>query len=264
LIKLIVLKGLFDYQAMIVALQIGKKNSEGLPGKNIRPLLGRPLMEYPLIAADACEDIEKIYISTDSSQMADIASKYSAEWIKRPDELSKSETLTEDVLVHAYDIITKNESSSIEFLVILLCNCPNIKVGFLSEAISILRNDNTLDSVFSVSEYNMFSPMRARKLGKENIIEPYVDLDQFNSLSSIRDEQETCYYADLGVQVVRPRCILEIEKGMPPIKWMGKKSYGLVSDFGFDLDAKWQVPVLEYWLKENSFTLSSTPFDRSS
>ena len=96
----------------------------------------------------------------------------------------------------------------------------------------------------------MFSPMRTKKLNKNNLIQSYIDLDQFKSLSSIRDEQETCYYADLSIQVLRTRCIDNISNGMPPIKWMGVKSYGLVTDGFFDIDAEWQFSVVENWLKQ--------------
>ena len=247
---------------MIVALQIGKGNSQGLPGKNIKPILGRPLMEYPLMAAKNCDSIDKIFISTDSDDIGKIASKYDATRIYRPEDLSKSETLTEDVLIHALEVIRNKHGINPEIIVLLFCNVATTTTSYLDQSIEILRNDSTLDSVFSVREYNMFSPIRARKLNKDGLIESYVDLSQFENISSIRDDQETCYYLELGIQVLRPNCIDNIWDGMPPAGWLGNKSYGLVTDGNFDVDAEWQFPVVESWLRNKGFTDSSTPYDQ--
>ena len=247
---------------MIIALQIGKGNSQGLPGKNVKPVLGRPLMEYPLMAAENCDLIEKIFISTDSNEIGEIASKYNATRIYRPENLSKSETLTEDVLVHALDVIRNDHKINPEIIVLLFCNVATTTSRNIEKAIKILENDPTLDSVFSVKEYNMFSPIRARSLNDEGLIESYVDLDQFESVSSIRDDQKTCYYLELGIQVFRPKCIDNIWDGMPPAGWLGNKSYGLITDGNFDVDAKWQFPVVESWLKEKGFTDSTTPYTK--
>jgi len=235
---------------MIVALQIGKGKSQGVPGKNKKIILGRPLMEYPLIAASKCKKIDKIFISTDSDELEKIASPYNVERIYRPSNLSKSETLTEDVLIHAIECMRNDYNINPEIIVLLFCNVATTTTDNLISAIDIIEKDTSIDSVFSVTEFNMFSPMRAKKLNKDNFIQSYIDLDQFKSLSSIRDEQETCYYADLSIQILRPRCIDNISNGMPPIKWMGTKSYGLVTDGFFDIDAEWQFSVVENWLKQ--------------
>ena len=58
---------------MVVALMIGREGSVGFPDKNIYPVLGRPLMAYPLLAAKASRLVEKIYVSTDSEKIKNIA-----------------------------------------------------------------------------------------------------------------------------------------------------------------------------------------------
>ena len=78
----------------VVALLIGKRESKGFPGKNILPILGRPLCEYPLIAATKSEYISKVYVSTDCPEIASTAAKYSAILIERPPEILDPETLT--------------------------------------------------------------------------------------------------------------------------------------------------------------------------
>ena len=249
---------------MIVALQIGKGTSIGVPGKNLRLTMGRPIMEYPLMAASKCDLIDRIFVSTDSKEIADIGGKYGATQIDRPPELAKPDTLTESVLQHALSVIRQEIGEEPELIAVMFCNVATTTPESLRQAINILRADKQmeLDSVFSVAEFNMFAPMRARKLNPSGIIEPYVDLSLFSGgISSIRDQNETCYFADFGVQVVRPRCIDNIWAGMPPVRWMGHKSHGLVTDYGFDIDKVWQFPAIEYWLSIHGFSETSTPYD---
>jgi CMP-2-keto-3-deoxyoctulosonic acid synthetase len=51
---------------MIVAILIGREGSTGFPGKNVMDVLGKPLVAWPLEAAKAVSEIERIYVSTDS------------------------------------------------------------------------------------------------------------------------------------------------------------------------------------------------------
>jgi CMP-N-acetylneuraminic acid synthetase len=245
---------------MIVGLQIGKDKSMGCPGKNYMQLLGRQLNEYSLMAAKNCAQIEKLYISTDSPLIKATAPQYGATVIDRPAELATPESLTEDVLTHAYDFITEDLGERPEMVVLLFANTPMTDRDKLSEAIEVLKDNSDLDSCFSVVKYNMFSPTRARKL-QDSIIEPFVDLNVFGEVSSIRDSQGDVYFADLSIQVLRARCFEEMDTGNLPFKWMGKKSHGIEVDFGFDIDAPWQVAVAEFWLKEHGFTSTETPYD---
>ena len=131
---------------MIVGLQIGKEKSVGRPGKNYMKLLGRQMNEYSLMAAHYCKYIDNIYISTDSPSIKASASKFNAYIIDRPKELATPESLTEDVLMHAYDFILDHLGQEPEMVVLLFANTPTIDMVKLSEGIETMRNDSTLDS----------------------------------------------------------------------------------------------------------------------
>ena len=82
---------------------------------------------------------------------------------------------------------------------------------------------------------------------------PFVPFKSFGNplkLNCDRDSQGNVYYADMSVSVVRPKCLENIDNGLLPQKWMGKKIAPIKSDAGFDLDFEWQVPQLKYWLKK--------------
>ena len=82
---------------MIVAILIGRGGSVGLPNKNVYPLLNRPLMSYPLLAAQNSKFVDDVYVSSDSKEIMDIAKKFGAKTINRPSELATSESTVEDV-----------------------------------------------------------------------------------------------------------------------------------------------------------------------
>lgn len=247
---------------MNVVLLIGKHKSGGVPGKNYMEILGRPLSEYPMMAAFNSSIVHKIFVSTDSPIIKNIAVKYNAEIIDRPEELAKSETPTESVFEHAYTFI-KEKVPTVKYIFLMFANSPDILPIYWERAVEMLDKDASLDSVISVSKYNMFSPMRARKLNQDGTTEAMLDLESMGIINTFdRDAMGDCYFADFGVQVVRAECIQDTSNGSLPFKWLGKRQGTICKDFGFDIDAPWQVPVIEYWLKEHGFTENKTPYDK--
>ncbi len=247
---------------MIAGLLIGKDKSVGMPGKNVRTLLGRPMAEYGFIAGRAA-GVDAFYTSTDSPGIAEIGARYGAEHIQRPPELATPDSLTEDVLTHAFGEMEKRAGQEIDIVVLLFANAPAINVNLIKEGLQVLQEMPEFDSAFSAVQYNMFSPARARKVTAERSIESFVDLDLLDNVSSIRDSQGDCYFCDLSVQVMRRRCFTHMDEGMQPFQWMGRKSYALMNDFGFDADTEWQVLVLEHWLREHGFTETTIPYELS-
>lgn len=239
---------------MIVALLIGREGSIGFPGKNLYPVSGRPLMEYPLLAAKKAHFIDKIYISTDSEKIKETGLKNGVFIIDRPDHLCTKEALGEDAFIHGYHYIEDELKKEIELMVLLFCNAPTVTSELIDEGIQVLKKHPEYDSAVSVSKYNMWSPLRARKIGEDGLLHPFVPMEVFgdpNTLSCDRDSQGDVWFADMGVSIIRPRCIENIKEGLLPQRWMGKKIYPLKQWGGCDVDYEWQIPMVEYWLKKN-------------
>ena len=245
---------------MNIALIIGKKTSIGVPGKNLREIVGRPAAEYAFIAAKY-SGVDMMYVSTDSDEIADIGKKYGAKHIARPPELATPDALTEDALLHAYRFIKNDiDGKSILTVSLLFCNNPAINVKLLKEAIDFTSNTDDYDSCFSVVKYDMFSPARARKITVDGEMKPFVDLRYIDNVSSIRDSQGSCYFCDLSIQVMKPVCFEEMNDGQLPFKWQGKRSKAIEADFGFDIDTEWQYVVIEYWLRKYGYTEENIPW----
>jgi N-acylneuraminate cytidylyltransferase len=245
---------------MNIALIIGKKTSTGVPGKNVREIVGRPAAEYAFIAAKYA-GVDRIYVSTDSYEIAEIGQPYGAIYIKRPPELATPDALTEDALLHAYEFIKSDLTGEvISTISPLFCNNPAINVDLLKEAIQFTKSTREFDSCFSVARYDMFSPARARRITSEGEMTPFVDLEHIENVSSIRSSQGSVYFCDLSIQVMKPVCFEDMENGQLPFKWQGKRSKAIETDFGFDIDTEWQYVVIEYWLRKHGFTETVIPW----
>lgn len=238
---------------MIIAILIGRKGSRGFKGKNITKILGKYSCEYPLIAAKKSKFIKKIFISTDCPKIMKIGKKYDVEFINRPKKLANSKSLGEDVFKFTFEQI-KKKYKNISLVVLLMANAPAVNSSMIDKGIAILKRNKEFDSAVSTSIYNMWSPLRARKLTKNGNLVPFVKFEYFGDpkkLNCDRDSQGNVYFADMSVSVVRPYCLENMKNGLLPQKWMGKKIAPIKSWGAGDIDYEWQIPQIEYWLKKN-------------
>ena len=244
---------------MICALMMGRAGSIGFPQKNTIKILGRRLFEYPLLACKNSKYVNKIFVSTDCPIITRVSKKYGAIHIKRPKKLANNKALGEHVYEHGYFEIKKIlnlDVKHIEFMILLMANAPTITGKLIDKGINILRRNKNLDSAVTTSIYNMWSPLRARKINNRNLLKPFVPFETFGNpktLNCDRDSQGDVYYADMSVSIVRPKCLENLKEGLLPQKWMGKKITSISSWGGCDVDYEWQLSMVEFWLKKNGY-----------
>ena len=254
---------------MIIALVMGRKGSTGLPGKNVMPVLGRPLAEYCFLAAKHSKAVGKTYLSTDDERLMDIARRHGAEVIVRPPELCTTEALGEHVYAHAHETVKQKlaaKGQAIELIVLLMCNAATIDPATIDQGVAVLRENPHIDSAVTVSRYNMWSPLRARREDENGLLQPFVPFETFGdpaTLNCDRDSQGDVWFADMGVSVIRPHCLDRLEEGLLPQKWMGRNIHPLKQWGGCDIDYLWQVPGVEFWLREHGFTETKTPYQNN-
>ena len=238
---------------MVSALLIGRKGSVGFPGKNTYPISGKPLAFYPMDAALKAASVDKVFMSTDCPKLTALANKHHVELIKRPKFLATKKALGESVFVHGHQMIAKKCGPQ-ELIILLHCNSATVSAEAIDEGVHVLRQQPAYDSAVSVSRYNMWSPLRARRIGSDGLLHPFVPFEVFGNpktLNCDRDSQGDVYFADMGLSIVRPRCLEHIEKGLLPQKWMGQKIYPLIQEAGCDVDYEFQIAQTEYWVKKN-------------
>ena len=86
----------------MLAIIPARGGSRGLPGKNIRPLVGLPLIVHSLRLAALCLEIDRCIVTTDSDEIAAVAKAYGGDVpFMRPAELARDDTPMMPVLRHA-------------------------------------------------------------------------------------------------------------------------------------------------------------------
>lgn len=136
----------------MIAIIPARGGSKGLPGKNIKPLLGKPLIAWTIDEAKKSKYIDRIIVSTDDQHIADIAMKYGAEIpFLRPDELSSDTALAVDNYIYTIDRISKEEGVNIDEFVVLQPTSPLRTCEDIDGAIELFWQ-NAADSVISYTK----------------------------------------------------------------------------------------------------------------
>jgi CMP-N-acetylneuraminic acid synthetase len=152
-----------------VAVVPARGGSKGLPGKNLRPLVGLPLIEHSLRLAALCTGIARTVVSTDSESIAGVARAAGAEVLERPTELAQDETPMLPVLLHVLEQLDA-AGDSYEFLLLLDPTSPGRLPGDVARAHELLTARPDVDGVVSVSEPN-FNPIWHAVVERNGLIE---------------------------------------------------------------------------------------------
>ena len=133
-----------------IAIIPARGGSKGLPGKNVLPLEGKPLIAHTIEAARATHSIQRIVVSTESPEIAQIARQYGAEVpFLRPPELAFDETPTLPVIQHALAQLKATEGCEPEIIVLLQPTSPLRRTDDIEGAV-ILLEETQADSVVSL------------------------------------------------------------------------------------------------------------------
>jgi CMP-N-acetylneuraminic acid synthetase len=120
----------------ITAFIFARGGSKGLPGKNIKPLLGKPLIAWSIEQALTVPGIDRVIVSTDAQEIADIAGEYGAQTpFLRPPELAKDETPEWMVWRHALGFLRETEGRYPDYIVSVPVTSPLRLPGDIAAAI---------------------------------------------------------------------------------------------------------------------------------
>ncbi len=159
----------------ILAIIPARGGSRGLPGKNVRPLGGLPLIAHSLKCAAMCREIDRVVVSTDSDEIANVARAHGADVpFMRPAELAGDETPMAPVLAHAVLEIEKAEGRRYETVILLDPTSPGRLPSDVTEALRMLAADATAHGVIAVSRPT-FNPFWVGVVEKDGAMVPAFD-----------------------------------------------------------------------------------------
>lgn len=120
--------------------------SKRIPNKNIKDLNGKPLISYSVEAS--LELTDDVYVSTDSIDIADIASSLGAKVINRPSEISGDTSKTEEAIFHFLESVSGVDEFACVQATTPMINPSHLKLGF-----DLLSNYDSVISVIEMTEY---------------------------------------------------------------------------------------------------------------
>ena len=160
----------------ILAIIPARGGSKGLPGKNLRPLAGHPLIAYSIAAGLQAKHVNRVICSTDSGEIAEVARQYGAEIpFMRPPELAQDDSPDIDAFQHVLHELKTREDYRPDIIVQLRPTSPVRQPGQVDTGIEILLNNPDTDSVRAVAP----SPATPYKMWRieSDILTPLLTID---------------------------------------------------------------------------------------
>lgn len=218
----------------ILALIPARGGSKRLPGKNIRMLGGKPLINWTIEVAKGIPAICEILVSTDDSEIASIAKAAGATvpWL-RPKILSNDEATSVDVALHALDWY-EAENGKIDGLLLLQPTSPFRKKSSILQGLQLFE-DNNRSPVIGVSPVESSPFWTFKKEGKY-----IVPLLQNHSFGIRKQELPETFISNGSFYLVAPECLRRNrsfgeDKAVPLLNTNKKETIDIDTSWDFQL-----------------------------
>ena len=139
----------------VLAIIPARGGSKGVPRKNLRLLLGKPLIAHTIEQSLQAKSVKRTVVSTEDAEIAATARQYGAEVILRPDDLATDSATSESALSHVLDYLLRNEAYEPDIIVFLQCTSPIRKPSDIDDAMSLFVREKG-DSLVSVTPWHGF------------------------------------------------------------------------------------------------------------
>ena len=238
---------------MTVLCVIGARGgSEGLPGKNLRLFLGKPLIAWSIEQARAAGGIDRMVVSTDSSAIAEAARAAGAEVpFMRPAELAGPEVGKFQVWKHALAACEAHYGETYELFVDLDCSNPLREPADISAVIAQFRagRPRGVDAVFSICE--------ARKNPYFNLVEPDAEgalrmSKSFGETVVTRQAAPPVYEHVASIYALDPAYLRRAGHLLDG----HAEGYDIGVEKSFDIDSELDWEIVRYLMKARSGTQS--------
>lgn len=228
-----------------VAIVTARAGSKSIINKNVMLCDGRPIIHYPILAAQGASRISEVFVSTDGELIADASREVGATIIPRPDELGGDSINHGLVIRHAVEWVNERYPD-LENVVLLLGNTVTIDSALIDRALEILERKTDIDSVMTVWEAADDHPFRALEI-KDGLVRPF---GGERKVSTERQSYPKAYYYDQGIWAFRKHTVNE-DTGPNPWWWMGKRVHPMVRTWvtGRDVHTHFDNGIQEWWLR---------------
>ncbi len=191
----------------ILGLIPARGGSKGIPQKNRKELVGKPLIVYSIESALKSQMIDHLMVSTDDEMIRDISEKAGAIVpFLRPAELASDQSPTIDTVIHTLHFY-ENKSIHFDAVCLLQPTCPFRTSQEIDEAIQIFKKEDA-DCLISVKEVpHTYNPHWTFEIKKDS---PYLNIATGEKeIISRRQELPKAYYRDGSIYLTKTKVILQ-------------------------------------------------------
>jgi CMP-N,N'-diacetyllegionaminic acid synthase len=230
----------------VIGIIPARGGSKGVPGKNIREFGGFPMIAYSVIASKLSKNIERTIVSTDSEEIADIASNYGAEVpFLRPAELAGDDSKDIDFFKHAINWFKDNEGYIPEYWAQLRPTTPLREPELIEDSITLIQNHPDATSLVSIHE---FPENPGKMFGmQDGYLHGLCPLDPRPEYFTLpRQEFAPAYFGNGYVDIVKSKTILELGS------CYGPRILGFEAPDTGEIDVEDDFKKLEFYLSTSS------------
>lgn len=183
----------------IISIIPARGGSKGVPRKNIKKLLGKPLIAWTIEEAKSSKYIDRVVVSTDDEEIAEKSKKYGAEVpFLRPEELATDDAKTIDVILHALNWL-KTREDYYDFLVLLEPTSPLRDVEDIDKCIEILIDNPKAEAIVGVAKLESTHPEFNVAINDEGFIRKSDGTTDFKVLR--RQDLEDVYFFEGSIYI---------------------------------------------------------------
>lgn len=191
----------------VLAIIPARGGSRGIPRKNLVDIEGRPLVSYSIEHALNTKLINRVIVSTDDAEIAEVSRKWGAEIpFIRPSELAEDHVLDLPVFQHALHFLKETEDYECSIVVHLRPTAPYRKSKWIDEAVEFLQKNSAADSVRSVSKPTQH-PFRVFEIETAGYLDPIMKDRHPTPYLLRRQDLPKMYYYNCVIDVTRPDTI---------------------------------------------------------
>jgi CMP-N-acetylneuraminic acid synthetase len=199
----------------VLGLVTARGGSKGLPGKNLRPLAGKPLIAYTIDAAVASGVFDRLVLSTDDADIAALVRTLGCVVpFTRPAELARDETPHLPVVQHAVRWLEEHEGYRPDAVMILQPTSPLRQPQHISEAVALLERSGA-DSVVGVGRVpDHYHPMRTVSIDASGDATLFVTGEPVRRRINRRQDMPPAWAMNGAIYLLRTSLLFAAEPGL--------------------------------------------------
>jgi CMP-N-acetylneuraminic acid synthetase len=199
----------------VLGLVTARGGSKGLPGKNLRPLAGKPLLSYTVDAARDAGVIDRIVLSTDDDAIAAAGRSFGCEVpFMRPAELARDETPHLPVVQHAVQWLREHQQYEPDAVMILQPTSPLRGASHIREAVRLLEISGA-DSVVGVCAVpHHYHPMRTVSIDASGAATLFVSGEPLRRRINRRQDMPRAWTINGAIYLLRTPLLFAAEPGL--------------------------------------------------